>query len=217
MTDEHVDQLLSELRTSLDVEPSAGFAVGVRTRIAEATASRGMAFWWPIVAVASAGAIVAAVAVMTRGSSVPAAPRSAPAAAVAPAVEPTPVASSAQPLAPVTPIAPAAPRVARRTLARATTQASSSPSSLEVITNQGQVLQAMWRRAGSGNGTLKEVEPEPASATTAGPVTPPTEAIVVPPVTIDPIVISTLGGGSSSGGATPPNGSTIRRADAGRN
>jgi hypothetical protein len=210
MIDEHVDQLLSELRTSLDVAPSPGFAAGVRGRIAEAPASRRMAFWWPVVAVASTGAIVAAIVVMTRGSSVPAVPRSAPAAAVAPAVEPGPVASSAQPSTAVMPVAPPAPRIASRSLARATAPASASSSSLDVITNQGEVLQALWRAARAGDRAFKEVEPVLATATTAGPVTPPTEAIVVPPVAIDPIVVSALGSSSSAGG-TPPGGSTIRR------
>jgi hypothetical protein len=115
------------------------------------------------------------------------------------------------------PVAPAAPRVASRSLARATTPGAAAGPSLEVITNQGEVLRALWRGVRAGDRAFKEVEPEPATATTAGPVTPPTEAIVVPPVTIDPIVVSALGGNSSAGGATAPGGSTIRRVDAGRN
>jgi hypothetical protein len=218
MTDEHVDQLLSQVRAELDVTPSPGFAAGVRARIADAPASKRAMFRWPVVAVASATAIVAAVAVMMRGSSVPAAPASAPAVAVAPAVEPAPVASaSAKAVTPVTPVAPAVPRVASRTLADATTPALPTGPSLEVITNQGAVLQAVWRRARGGDRAFKEVEPEQATATTAGPVADPAQPIVLPPVTIDPIVISALGGSSGGGGAAAPGGPTIRRVDAGRN
>ena len=202
MTDEHVDQLLADLRASLDVTPSSGFASGVRARIAAAPAPKRPTFWWPAVALAGAIAIVAGIVMMSRGSSVPAAP----------------VASaSAKTVTPDISVASPAPRVASRALARATKPASSTGPSLEVITNQGAVLQAIWRRARGGDRAFKEVEPETPTVTTAGQVTPPTEAIVVPPVTIDPIVVSALGNSSAGGGAAAPGGSTIRRVDAGRN
>ena len=218
MTDEHIDQLFADLRASLDVEPSAGFAAGVRARTAAAPAPRRVAFFWPALAMAAGIVIVAAIVVTSRGSSAPVAPASAPAIAAA-ASAPASRAASAVPESPVTPVtpeAPAGPRAARNTLARATTPASASVTSLEVITNQGDVLRAIWRRAGSRDGTLREAEAERATETTAGPVTEPMQAIVLTPVTIDPIVVSTLGG-AAPGGATTPNGSTIRRADVGRN
>lgn len=70
MTNRHdVDDLLSELRAALDVEPSRGFEAGVRQRVANERASA-TRWWWISAAAAVASAAVVVTMVMPRSRNV---------------------------------------------------------------------------------------------------------------------------------------------------
>jgi hypothetical protein len=210
MTDHSVDDLLSDLKTALDVTPSAGFAAGVRMRIAgERTRAHGWTRWWPLAA-AAAVAVSVAIAVVVRSQPSPhsAVDRPASVAAAAPIAVDAPVASVSAPAAPVT---STTSRVARSAPPHATGGSASEPA-LEVITNQAAVLQTLWARARTRGNALEEVEPRTVDDAPADAM----REIVVPQVTIEPIVISALG--NSGGAAQGPSvdRSTIRRVQAGR-
>ncbi len=207
MTDDPVDLALADLESALDVTPSAHFETRVRARIAIAPVRpvwRGIV--WPV-AVAGVVAVVVAMLVVRRS----------------PEVVATPIATTTR----VTPVAPAPgvvtlPEPARSlpaatsaargasVMASAASPAAVPPSEpvLEVITNQGDVLRNVWRRAHSGSSDLQAVDAEPAAET------PRDEAIVLPEVTIAPIVIHAME--TSTSGAAGSGGSGIRRAMTGR-
>jgi hypothetical protein len=195
MTDH--DDVLGELQTALNVEPSPAFAEGVRTRVMTSRAwARGV--WWGFAAAAS----VALAAVLWWRPSVTTlevapvtvvqseAPQRAPVAAPQPSVVlPPPVAVMAR-----------APR--------ATTASAAMPASeprLEVITNQGAILRELW--AGIGAQVMEEVvseRVEPEAMTLMPPLPAITvDRIVVTPIVVPPIVVGELGSTGDRGSTAP--------------
>jgi hypothetical protein len=204
MTYDRTDDVLKDLETALAVTPSPQFADGVRARIADERPRRQFSPAWPL-AVAGVLAMIVLVALVTRRTAtVVAPPESSPLTAVSSPIVPSAV------LRPVEPVAPriSTPVVTRVASRSAPARAEPGEPSLEVITNQGEVLRALWARTARRSGELKEVEPEPAPEIVAN-----AGEIVVPRVTIAPIVLDVLGAG---GGTAAPPGSGIRRFATGR-
>jgi len=201
MTDHDPDQdnVLKELVAALQVEPSRAFADGVRARVnrSRTTSTR---VWLGLAAAASIG--LATMALWRPSVDAPAMVSAAPTQASAPAIPskaPESVAVAPRPTA-------APPPVARReaTIARPTVTTVASEPRLEVITNQGAVLRALWADYGNRPLVIAEAVPVVDSQATA--------AIVVNPIEVRPIVVSEIGKEPGPTGATP----IIRRADATR-
>jgi len=208
MIEDRTDDVLKDLETALAVTPSPQFADGVHARIADGRTRRKFSLAWPL-AIAGALATVVLVGLVThRKAAVVVPPASTPVTVVSPALLPPAV---------VRPVEPVVPRISTPVVTRvasrpAPARAEPSGPSLEVITNQGEVLRALWARTARRSGELKEVEPEPAPEIVAN-----EGEIVVPRVTIAPIVLDVLGaGGTSGGGTAAPPGSGIRRFATGR-
>jgi hypothetical protein len=207
MSDDIANDALRDLRAELDaVTPSPAFAASVRARVVEESrGSRwGVATW--IVPLGLAAAAVAIVAVAWRSSPPP-------------VVADPPATPHAEAVAePATPIAPPATastaRLARSSTARRTSAAvrsqaaapvRSTEPTLEVITNQGEVLRAIWARV---RGPLSAESAPDAPQPAAGVV----GEIPIAPIPLDPIVVRTIDPTGSGGGST-----VIRRvADATR-
>ena len=201
MTDHDLghDNVLKELDAALQVEPSRAFADGVRARVNRSSTNTARV-WWGLAAAASIG-----LATLTLW-------RPAPESASVAAVTPPKVAPITQPAAKASSIttppsvvaAPQRPASRERTVTPvvATTTASGTEPRLEVITNQGAVLRALWADYQRRPLVIAEGAPVVESLTAA--------EIVVNPIAVRPIVVSEIGKEPGPAGATP----IIRRADA---
>lgn len=179
MTDH--DDLLTEIGSDLQVETSREFAVGVRARVDEAR-RRTRRTRWAFAAAASIGLVSILV---WRPS-------------VRPAATATLTPEPASPLAVASPkpeivvpdhanvgrVAPQAPKDGRATLAPAEPR-------LEVITNQREVLRALWASYAGKPGTLVVGDTETVESSSARPIL--VESIVVPS-----IVVKEIGNGSGT-------------------
>jgi hypothetical protein len=188
------DNVLKELDAALQVEPSRAFADGVRARVTR-TQHRTRTMWWGLAAAASIGLVTLAVW------------RPAVEAPVKVAVAPPPATASAVPAKAPESIAPEGAiggRVFRPGNTARVARATSSEPRLEVITNQGAVLRALWA----------DYRGRPLVIAEGAPVVdgPATTAIVVNPIVVPPIVVTEIGKEPGPAGATP----IIRRADATR-
>ena len=149
MTDRHVDDVLADLKSALDVHPSPSFAAGVRERIEK---PRGWFFWsWQTLGATAALGAAAVIASMVYTRPAPAVQQSAPVAptaAMTPAIPPTPgvAAESAS--------RSAAPAVVRPVKRNVTAAARLDP--MAVVTDQQEILQRLWANAGAGNVTQQE-------------------------------------------------------------
>jgi hypothetical protein len=180
------DDILGELREELrSVAPSPVFAAAVRARVnSETPASRGWLLFWMLgggLAVAAAGALVAVG--VWRSPARPQAPG-------APAIQTAAVASTA-PLTRAS--SPAAPKAAAATPRPRLSASAATPSAgsggdrtLEVITNQREVIERVWavaeRRGVTAGLTRAETPPSEA----------PLVALTVDPIGVDPIVVEAL-------------------------
>ncbi|HUR19430.1 MAG TPA: hypothetical protein VMZ90_01395 [Vicinamibacterales bacterium] len=199
-----LDDALKSLGAAMQVEPSRAFADGVRARVNRSRANIARV-WWGLAAAASVG-----VATMTLW---PATYAPSDRASVKVAVTPVQTAAPAVPgRAPESGVAmalaapPAVPRrqatAAHAMGAHATITAIASEPQLEVITNQGAVLRAIW--ADYGGRPLVVAEAELVAGISA------TAPIAVNPIVVPPIVVVEMGKEPGAAGANP----IIRRAEA---
>lgn len=180
MTDH--DDLLTEIGSDLDVEPSREFAVGVHALVRK-NRRRGVTIRWALATAASIGlvAIVVSRPSIKPSSTVPSTSEpSSPVAVVK--TEPQPVASV--PIARVPVIARSAASVGVRTVAEASPALTTAEPPLEVITNQGEVLRALWANYQSKPRVLVVVDGD--AGVDARP-------IVVEPIVVPSIVVKELG------------------------
>lgn len=194
------DNVLKELDAALQVEPSRAFAEGVRARVNRSRTSTARV-WWGLAAAASIGLATLA---LWRPAPEPTSVAAVTPAEVAPITQPTAKASSVT-APPIVAAAPQRPmRRAERTVTPvvATATASGGEPRLEVITNQGAVLRALWADYQRRPLVIAEGAPVVESLTAA--------EIVVNPIAVRPIVVSEIGKEPGPAGATP----IIRRADA---
>ncbi len=183
------DDVLKELDAALQVEPSRAFADGVRARVNRSqTVNRTM--WWGLAAAASVG--LATMALWRPAVEAPVQVVAAPVQATLPVV------SKAAPMRERT----VGGRVFRPGNTVRLARTASSEPRLEVITNQGAVLQEIWA----------DYQGRPLAIAVGEPVVEgmATKPIVVDPIVVPPIVVSEIGKGPGPAGATP----VIRRADA---
>ena len=149
MTDRHVDDVLADLKSALDVHPSPSFAAGVRARIEK---PRGWFFWsWQTVATTTALGAAALIAAVVYTRPAPAVHQSAPVAtttAMTPAIPPAPVVS------PDSTFRSTAPAVGRPVKPNVTTAARLDP--MAVVTDQQEILRRLWASAGTGNVSQQE-------------------------------------------------------------
>lgn len=202
MTDHDTDDdtVLKELDAALQVEPSRAFADGVRTRVNRSRINT-TRVWWGLAAAASIVLATVSVWRTSTGSSANDAPAQvavAPIQATAPAVP----SKAPESVVAVAPVSSPAVRRRERAIQRVAVATTSSEPRLEVITNQGAVLRALWADYRGRPLVLAEAAPVVDSQATA--------AIVVNPIEVRPIVVSEIGKEPGPAGATP----VIRRADA---
>ena len=189
MTDH--DDVLKDLDAALQVEPSRAFADGVRARVNRSRTNT-TRVWWGLAAAASVG--LATMTLWRPSVETPAAVRpvsTQAAAATATASAPTPVVS-------------AEPTVTKDRAVPPVTRRETSEPRLEVITNQGVVLQQLW--ADYRGRPLVMAEGESVVEGLA------LKPIAVDPIVVRPIVVTEIGKEPGPAGATP----IIRRADATR-
>ena len=198
------DDALIELDAALQVEPSRAFADGVRARVNRSRTNTARV-WWGLAAAASIG--LATMALWRPSVEAPVQ------VAAAPVHAPAPVAPKTTPDL-VTTLggrvfrpgnASAGDRVSRLVappVVRVTSNEASEPR-LEVLTNQGAVLQAIWADYRGRSLVIAEGAPTVES---------PAPEIIVNPVVVAPIVVGEIGKEQRPAGATP----VIRRASATR-
>lgn len=188
MNDRRVDELLSELKTALDVEPSSGFAAGVRERVAHAS-GRQRPSWlvWVGMGLAAAAVVIVATVWSTRGAGTPAPVVATVANSAAPVVAaPSTVDRASQPVTEPTTTNTGAKIVRRE-------RAAAKP---EVLVSRDEADGIRALVSGLNDGTI-----DPASL-----ATPPPDASVpleMPAIVIAPIVVAPLDGrapGTSGGG-----------------
>jgi len=191
MTDH--DDVLKDLDAALKVEPSRAFADGVRARVNRSRVNT-TRMWWGFAAAASVG-----LATMALWRPLVEAPVK---VAVAPTQVSAPVVPSQVPEGVVAMDPATTPAVTRREAAsvRVSGATVASEPRLVVITNQGEVLRAMWA---SSQGRPVGIAHE--ASVVESPATKPIE---IDPIAVPPIVVSEIGNTAGSGGATP----VIRRA-----
>jgi hypothetical protein len=200
MTDHHLDDddVLKDLDAALRVEPSRAFAEGVRARVTRShIATRNM--WWGLAAAASVG--LATMAVWRPAVEVPATLQVAshPAAVTAePTSVPVPTATPERTVV----RAVAAPMLQQATPIVSVTADATSEPRLEVITNQGAVLRALWDDYRGRPMVIAEVAP---AVDGLAP-----KLITVGEIVVAPIVVVEMGTEPVPAGGTP----IIRRANA---
>jgi len=158
MTDH--DDVLAEIGSDLEVETSREFVVGVHARLRNAQRRRRIR--WALTAAASIGLVSFLV---WRPSSQPAAV----------------VASISQPSSPVAVVKTQPAPLAVKALAKARPALTSVEPRLEVITNQGEILRALWAPYGS--------KPKALTVVTGNETT---EEVAAKPILIEPIVVPTI-------------------------
>lgn len=175
MTDS--DDVLTEIGSGLDLEPSVEFAVGVHERVRRAR-RRTARVRWALAVAASLGVV----AVLGWRPSVRPPEKLAFAPEAAPAVAPVAVKPAigvpdhaAKPRAPQ-------PRVQATLAAVAATEPH-----LEVITNQGEVLRALWADYRGKPVGLVVTDADADASTFAAP-------IVIEPIVVPSIVVKNIGG-----------------------
>jgi hypothetical protein len=192
------DDFLKDLDAALRVEPSPAFAGGVLHKVGRAH-DRNRNMWLGLAAAAAISLTTVAlwrpadepVAIVTAHNAAPSAP---------PSASPTPVGTNHGFV-----VLAKTPRSARRVAPLTTTSSAPSGASeprLEVFSNQGAVLRALW--ADARGQQLPVINASEAA------VLPAVAAIEVNPIVVPPIVVAELGKEPGPAGATP----IIRRAGA---
>ena len=182
MTDRHVDDLLADLRSALDVQPSPGFAAGVRARIEQPRAS----FWsWRTIAAGTAlgaAAVVAALMFVRPQPSVETAAPVAASTAVTPAVPPAPSTVAPEAPAGVAATTPTARLASAGEPGERAASRSEPFDPLTVVTDQQEILQRMWASAGPARVSEEEFGRALQIAASTEIVPLDIDEIVVPPV-----------------------------------
>lgn len=185
----HEDDLLREIGASLAVEPSPGFAAGVRDKV-ERRRRRGRRWWLAVpVPVAAAAVLVVSVLPDARNDN-----------AILPAttVAVVPVSSAAARVAPPSTMPVMTSASARRQVVRTPSAEEGDLVPVTVVTNQMALLRDMWARVSGA--TVEQVVEAPSGLVSRAP------PLEVAPVVIEPVVIV------ASGGRPPAGAPTIKRA-----
>ncbi len=196
MTDER-DDVLEDLRAELSaISPSPGFAASVRTRVAASSDRRGLGTWmWPV-ALAAAAVIVVSAYVAFTTTPIEETPVPQMAGTAAPAAAPVrSEVTAAVPAAGAAPVA-SAPKLSPASRQSSDVHAVATGPALDVITNQPEVLRAIWARARwpMVEATVETASPVPAEVV---------REISVAPILVEPIVVRALDPSGTGGGGTP--------------
>lgn len=182
MTDH--DDLLAEIGSNLDLEPSREFAAGVHTLVRK-DRRRAVTIRWALATAASIGLVSFLVwrPSVQHADTTPLIP--------VPASPVTVATTAATPAAPVRVAAPLVgiPRVAPvavKAVSEERTEQTTGELRLEVITNQGEVLRALWASYDRAPRSVLVVD-------TAASENASTKPIVVEPIVVPSIVVKELG------------------------